>query len=157
MTKEEALQHALGYAAGREDESGIRTASPTSLPGFIAFAEAYAEATDAFNKEQRHYVPSAGSAYAEWQESRGQRIIPPTMAAFDSGPRAPALEVYAAEISPASTYRDGSPITPGDAAAIADAGAYLAKVRARVLAATTNITGQVPEWHGEEIHDCPDT
>jgi hypothetical protein len=76
MTREEAIQHGLGYAAVYEDASGTRTASPTAEPGFMAFAYAYGDAWQAFNREERHTMPPAQTCYLVWQETKGKTIFP---------------------------------------------------------------------------------
>jgi hypothetical protein len=76
MTREEAIQHGLGYAAAYEDASGTRTASPTELPGFLAFGYAYGDGWDAFNREERHSMPCANTCYLVWQETKGRTIFP---------------------------------------------------------------------------------
>lgn len=74
MNQQEATQHGLGYAAGREDASGVRTADRghSCRPGFIMFAEAYAAAWGDYNSE--HAAESvlnramlAGMDYADSQ------------------------------------------------------------------------------------------
>ena len=87
MNTQEAMQHGLGYAAGREDASGIKTISPTDAPGFIAFAEAYADGWGDFNAERRHYMTNTKVAYDTWQATDGRTIFPNIMKAFDPGPR----------------------------------------------------------------------
>lgn len=77
MTKDEAMQQALGYAAGQEDASGRRTASPSEGPGFIAFAEAYSAAVDEFNREVRYHIPCLAGAYAAWQYTSGRTVVDP--------------------------------------------------------------------------------
>jgi hypothetical protein len=80
MDKEEARQHALGYACGREDASGTPThpamgkTSGDSVP-WMDFAEAYAEAWDDFNHEKRWYMTNARSAYDTWNASKGVTIF----------------------------------------------------------------------------------
>lgn len=78
MTREEAMQHALGYAAGREDASGIRTADGNTPPdrgGFIWFAEAFASAQDDYNAGRYHMMTNARSAYESWQRTNGESIL----------------------------------------------------------------------------------
>jgi len=72
---EAATQHGLGYAAGREDASGVKTVSPTEAPGFMAFAEAYAAAWDEYNTEARGWMTNARDAYDTWQATGGRTIF----------------------------------------------------------------------------------
>jgi hypothetical protein len=74
MTREEALQHALGYAAGREDASGVPTAQPGERAGFTAFADAFADGWDEYNTERRDMMTNARAAYDRWQATGGQTI-----------------------------------------------------------------------------------
>ena len=77
MDKEHAMQHGLGYAAGREDGSNVRTVTRPGLAdhiGFTDFAEAYAEAWDRYNREIYYYVPCARDAYETWQATQGQSV-----------------------------------------------------------------------------------
>ncbi len=76
MTKQEAMQCALGYAWGREDASGARTYAPASISGSFAFAEAFAAGWEAYNTEKRFYMVCARSAYERWNETRGASIFP---------------------------------------------------------------------------------
>ena len=76
MTKREAMQHGLGYAAGREDASGVKTVTPDgNRSGFIVFAEAYAQGWDDYNAERRCYMTNARDAYDSWQRTSGQTIF----------------------------------------------------------------------------------
>jgi hypothetical protein len=78
MRYEEARQHALGYAAGREDASGVLTADSDGVParsGFILFAEVFAQGWGDYNCEQRFYMVNAASAYDAWQLSGGRTIF----------------------------------------------------------------------------------
>jgi hypothetical protein len=81
MDSNEARQHALGYAAGREDSSGERTAAPAlsiadmaGCSGFIEFAEEYARGWDRYRREAFHYMPNARDAYEAWQASGARSI-----------------------------------------------------------------------------------
>lgn len=74
MNTVEAMQHGLGYAAGREDASNVKTAEPGSVPGFMAFASAYARGHDRYNKEIMHFMVPCRDAYDAWQESGGRSI-----------------------------------------------------------------------------------
>jgi hypothetical protein len=74
MKREAAKEHALGYAAGREDGSGVPTAQPDQRSGFIAFAEAFADGWDEYNQERRGMLTNARSAYERWQATGGQTI-----------------------------------------------------------------------------------
>jgi hypothetical protein len=79
MKHEEALQHALGYAAGREDASGTRTASGRwtrqKSSGFMDFADAYAQGWDDYNHERRVSMTNARDAYDQWQATSGATIF----------------------------------------------------------------------------------
>lgn len=75
MTKHEAMEYALGYAAGREDASNVKTVAPGGETGFIAFARAYAQAWDEYNNDRRGFMPPARAAYAAWQASKGMTIF----------------------------------------------------------------------------------
>jgi hypothetical protein len=70
MTHAEALQHALGYAAGREDASGVKTHGD-----FTKFAEAFATGWDDYRAEKLGMMTNAREAYRRWQESRGATIF----------------------------------------------------------------------------------
>jgi hypothetical protein len=75
MNKPEALQHALGYASGREDASGTPTAAPDHRAGWLAFADAFADGWDAYNNDRRHWMTNAQDAYATWQATSGATIF----------------------------------------------------------------------------------
>jgi hypothetical protein len=78
MDTNEAMQHGLGYAAGREDSAGVPTSRAANAPdgvGFMAFAEAYAAAWDEFNHGARYSMTSARSAYDTWQATHGVSIF----------------------------------------------------------------------------------
>ena len=78
MNKSEAMQHALGYAAGREDVSGVKTHNGRDTPdgsGFIRFAEAFAGAWDDYNNERRGMMTNARDAYDSWQRTNGRTIF----------------------------------------------------------------------------------
>lgn len=76
MNKEEAMQHGLGYAAGREDASGKATAGSTiERSGFAVFAEAYAEAWDEYRNGRRSMMTNARDAYDTWQLTGGETIF----------------------------------------------------------------------------------
>lgn len=75
MKREEAIQHGLGYAAGREDASDIKTAEPTETPGFLAFAYAYGDAWQEYNTEVRCMMTNARDAYDTWQATEGRTIF----------------------------------------------------------------------------------
>lgn len=99
MRHEEAMQHALGYAAGREDASGLPTKpglADLQQPAFFAFAEAYASGWDRYNDEGLHFMVSARDAYDAWQASNGESIYrlasqsPYTLAALAATGYAPA-------------------------------------------------------------------
>ena len=77
MKTEEARQHALGYASGREDASKIRTATGRAcpeMPAFLAFADAWADAEDRLRREVLWYRPSCHDAYEAWQASGGVSV-----------------------------------------------------------------------------------
>lgn len=80
MTKEEAMQHGLGYASGREDASNVRTADINDSPaekrmGWMRFAEVYAQGWDDYNHERRHYMTNCRDAYDTWQATSGKTIF----------------------------------------------------------------------------------
>jgi hypothetical protein len=78
VTKEEAMQHGLGYASGREDGSNVRTVDSPGTEcrmGWMHFAEAYAQAWDDFNHERRGYMTNCRDAYDAWQASEGRTIF----------------------------------------------------------------------------------
>ena len=75
MNHDEAVQHGLGYAAGREDASRIRTAEPGTTPGYMAFAYAYAQAWDDYYAERRFSMTNCRDAYDRWQASGGRSIF----------------------------------------------------------------------------------
>ena len=70
MNHSEAMQHGLGYAAGREDASGVPT-----VGGFDAFAAAYAAGWDEYMNAHRGMMTNARSAYDTWQATNGQTIF----------------------------------------------------------------------------------
>jgi hypothetical protein len=72
MTYTPANEHALGYAEGREDASGVRTASPTEAPGCLVFAEAYAVIQRWFDAQVTHWMPCIRDAYEQWQAAGGR-------------------------------------------------------------------------------------
>jgi hypothetical protein len=76
MTRNEALELALGYAWGAEDTSGKRTAQLGNLTGCSAFAEAFADAQDDFNNERRMNMFPVSDAYRRWNETNGLTVIP---------------------------------------------------------------------------------
>lgn len=78
MDKSEARQHALGYAAGREDVSSVPTARAANAPdgiGFLQFADAYASAWDEYNSGERFMMTNCRAAYEAWQDSAGVSIF----------------------------------------------------------------------------------
>jgi hypothetical protein len=78
MNTEEAIQHALGYAAGREDASSVRTVHPDPAnkgTGFFQFADAYAAGWTAYNSQTRFYMTSCRDAYDTWQATSGRTIF----------------------------------------------------------------------------------
>lgn len=79
MDKSEAMQCAIGYAWGREDQGG--TTSPAagktavdSTPS-LDFAEAFATAQDEYNREQRWFMTNVRSAWERWNVSGGKSIF----------------------------------------------------------------------------------
>lgn len=79
MNRNEAMQHGLGYAAGREDASGTRTAEvpgdPQMRSGFLAFADAYAQGWDDYNAQRRGSMTNCRDAYDQWQATGGRTIF----------------------------------------------------------------------------------
>ena len=78
MNHDEAKQHGLGYAAGREDASGTPTAIPPGKmwrSGWTTFADAYAQGWYDFNAQRRCSMTSCRDAYDRWQESGGRTIF----------------------------------------------------------------------------------
>jgi hypothetical protein len=73
MQHEEAMQHALGYAAGAEDFSGVKTVTPDDRVGYMAFAETYTAGWA--NVEKRGYMTSCAEAYGVWQATGGITIF----------------------------------------------------------------------------------
>ena len=77
MNETDARQHALGYAAGREDASNERTANPYGEgTGFMEFAAVFAQGWADYNAERRGMMVNAKEAYNTWQETRGRTIFP---------------------------------------------------------------------------------
>ena len=76
MTRTEAISHATGYAAGREDASGIRTYGSTAdTSGFYQFALAYAAAWEQYNTEQLSHMRNCRDCYETWQETHGCSVF----------------------------------------------------------------------------------
>jgi hypothetical protein len=78
MNRNEAMQHALGFADGRETGTGTATAISPAYPhtsGFYAFAEAYAQGWDDYSRQHRSSMTSCRDAYAKWQETGGRTIF----------------------------------------------------------------------------------
>jgi hypothetical protein len=78
MDRNEAMQHGLGYAAGREDASGVLTVTPEGQEfrsGFLVFAEAYADGWDDYNSGRHFMMTNARDAYDRWQETGGRSIF----------------------------------------------------------------------------------
>jgi hypothetical protein len=83
---ERAVYQALGYAWGREDASHVKTSAALALPqrhhpgttGAFAFATAYADESDKFNRSPSRaaYLPSVSLAYENWQDSAGATVCP---------------------------------------------------------------------------------
>ena len=72
-----AMAHGLGYAAAREDASGVLTATGGHAwrSGFILFAEAFAAAWEAYNTGTRGSMTNARDAYDTWQATGGRTIF----------------------------------------------------------------------------------
>lgn len=80
MNKEEAMQHGLGYAAGREDGTRTPTVPPAGVltadcSPYIEFAKAYALAWDEYNRGKRWSMTNCRDAYDRWQSSGGVSIF----------------------------------------------------------------------------------
>lgn len=80
MSKEEAMQHGLGYASGREDGSNVRTVDVDDSPterrmGWMRFAQAYADGWDDYNRGLRFYMTNCRDAYDTWQATNGATIF----------------------------------------------------------------------------------
>jgi hypothetical protein len=76
MTAEDAFNKAIGYAWGREDASGVKTAEKDGLSGCYRFAEAFRDMYADFNAEKRCWATNTRSAYDRWQETYGETIEP---------------------------------------------------------------------------------
>lgn len=76
MSRDEAIQLALGYAWAWEDATGIPTPTATETPGTLAFAEAFAQGQDEFNRDLRHVMISVQDAYRTWTQTHGGTIFP---------------------------------------------------------------------------------
>lgn len=74
MRTDRAERLASGYAWGREDASGTRTAATDDRDGSYLFARAYAAAQDDYNRERRGSMMTVRDAYARWQDSGGRTI-----------------------------------------------------------------------------------
>jgi hypothetical protein len=79
VNRNEAMQCALGYAWGREDQGG--TTSPAdgktatgSVPS-LDFADAYATAQDEYNNQQRWFMTNVRSAWERWNVTGGKSIF----------------------------------------------------------------------------------
>lgn len=77
MTRENALQLALGYAWGQEDAAGTRTAQPGNESGCAVFAAAFARGWQEYNIQERWSMVSVRTAYEQWQATHGQSIFRP--------------------------------------------------------------------------------
>lgn len=77
MTSEDAFNKAMGYAWGREDASGVKTAgdSPETI-GWYLFTQAFSAMYADYNAEKRCWATNARSAYDRWQETDGKTIEP---------------------------------------------------------------------------------
>lgn len=76
-TRERAEAQALGYAWGREDSSGVRTAErpkPSGISGPLQFAVAYAQMHDDYSNDRRWTAFPVKDAYERWQETNGRTI-----------------------------------------------------------------------------------
>ena len=77
MTRDNAIQCALGYAWGREDASGTPTAGDPNSVTTMQFAAAFAQGWEDYNTQKRGDMTSVRSAYDQWQASGGKSIFPP--------------------------------------------------------------------------------
>jgi hypothetical protein len=83
-TKQEAHERAAGYAAGREDASGVSTVpAPKHATakahrgldyGWMDFADAFAAAQDDYNEDRRGSMTNCKAAYQRWTESGGRSV-----------------------------------------------------------------------------------
>ncbi len=74
-----AHERARGYAAGREDASGIKTVPSPSSPrgqdsGWMDYAEAFAQAQDDYNQGRRGSMTNCKAAYERWTKTGGRTI-----------------------------------------------------------------------------------
>lgn len=79
-TMEEARERALGYAAGFEDASGVKTVPAPGSPrgtdyGWMDFAESFARAQDAYNRGGLSMMTNCKAAYQCWTESGGRSVF----------------------------------------------------------------------------------
>ena len=77
MTRDNAIQCALGYAWGREDASGTITAGDSNRTPSAEFADAFAQGWEDFNTQKRGDMIPVKDAYERWQASGGKSIFPP--------------------------------------------------------------------------------
>jgi hypothetical protein len=78
MDKEQATQHALGYASGREDGQNVTTVPAAGAPdgvGWLAYGQAYGIAQDEFNRGVRWSMTNARAAWEAWQATGGVSIF----------------------------------------------------------------------------------
>jgi hypothetical protein len=76
MNYDKAEHLAMGYAWGREDASGTKTAVPGErFLGDLAFAEEYAQGYDDFNSGRRCSMDNVRAAYEHWQASGGRSVF----------------------------------------------------------------------------------
>jgi hypothetical protein len=74
MTELEALQHGLGYAAGREDGNDDQGTVKTAI-SFDAFARAYAAGWADYREGRRGFMTNCRDAYNTWQRTDGKTIF----------------------------------------------------------------------------------
>jgi hypothetical protein len=79
LSVELAKDRACGYAAGREDASGIPTVPAPGSPrgdgsGWLDFADAFAQAQDDYNHGRRGMGTNCKAAYERWTATGGRTI-----------------------------------------------------------------------------------
>jgi hypothetical protein len=76
MEHDKAENLAMGYAWGREDASGTKTATSGEWHlGDLAFAGAYAQGYDDFSNGRRCSMNNVRAAYEHWQASGGRSVF----------------------------------------------------------------------------------
>jgi hypothetical protein len=65
---------ASGYAWGREDATGVRTATTDDRNGSYLFSRAYGHAQAEYNNGRRTHMMSVQDAYARWQATSGMTV-----------------------------------------------------------------------------------